>query len=205
MTDETRWERIDNAGMREEYDQRFRQLQEAGEDTAGEARFIDALLDRNSTVLDAGCGSGRLTAELNLRGHLCIGVDKDRELLHTARELHGPGHDFLHADLATLTPQWLQEGGCPSRYDLIAAIGNVLVFLAPGTELQVLQNFASLLADGGRLVTGFATDRAYSVEQFDAEAAAAGFVVERRFGTWQLGPFGTDSDWATTVLTLRTP
>lgn len=201
MIDETRWERNDNARMREQYDQRFRQLQEDGEDIAGEARFIDALLDRNSTVLDAGCGSGRLTAELNLRGHHCIGIDKDQALLHTARELHGPGHDFLYGDLATLTPQWLQEGGCPSRYDLIAAIGNVMVFLAPGSELQVLQNFASLLADGGRLVTGFATDRDYSVERFDADAAAAGFVVEHRFGTWQLEPFGAGSDWATTVLT----
>lgn len=201
MSDETRWERSDNATMREQYDQRFRQLQQDGEDIAGEARFIDALLDRQSTVLDAGCGSGRLTAELNLHGHLCIGVDKDEALLRTARELHGPGHDFLHADLASLTPQRLQADNCPSRYDLIAAIGNVMVFLAPGSELHVLRHFASLLASRGRLVTGFATDRDYSLAQFDSDAAAAGLVLEHRFATWQLGPFQADSEWATSVLT----
>ncbi|WP_026818266.1 class I SAM-dependent methyltransferase [Arthrobacter castelli] len=200
MSDETRWERSDNEGMRDQYDQRFRQLHAEGTDIAGEARFIDALLDRNSTVLDAGCGSGRLTAELNLRGHHCVGVDKDADLLRTARDLHGPGHDFVQADLLDLAPQWMEAGGCPARYDLIAAIGNVMVFLAPGSERQVLRNFASLLAAGGRLVTGFAAGHEYSVEQFDADAAAAGFALQHRFGTWQLGPYGRDSGWATSVL-----
>lgn len=200
MTEETRWERPEQAQMRQQYGERFRQLHETGGDVAGEARFIDALLDRESTVLDAGSGAGRLTAELNLRGHLCIGVDKDAELLQTARELHGSGHDFIHADLAHLTPEWLAGEGRPAHYDLIAAIGNVLVFMAPGSERQVLRNFASLLKDGGRLVTGFATDRDYSPEQFESDAADAGLVLQHRFATWQMEPYTDGADWATTVL-----
>lgn len=200
MTDETRWERPDHADIREQFEDRFRQMHTEGEDTAGEARFIDALLNRGSTVLDAGCGTGRLTSELNLRGHHCIGVDKDAQLLQAAKGMHGPGHDFLEADLVAVTPDWLASGGCPRSYDLIAAIGNVMVFLAPGSEAQVLRNFAALLKDDGVLVTGFATDRDYPLERFDADAAAAGFVVQHRFGTWQLAAHDDDADWATTVL-----
>ncbi|WP_026535142.1 class I SAM-dependent methyltransferase [Arthrobacter sp. H14] len=200
MTDETRWERPDHAGIRKQFEDRFRQMHDEGTDTAGEARFIDMLLDRGSTVLDAGCGTGRLTAELNLRGHLCIGVDKDPKLLKTAKELHGPGHDFLRSDLVDVTGEWLAAGGLPRTYDLIAAIGNVMAYLAPGSEIQVLRNFAALLTDGGRLVTGFAADRDYTLEQFDDDASAAGFRVEHRFGSWQLAAFDDDADWATTVL-----
>lgn len=200
MTDQTRWERPDHAAIREQFEDRFRQMHTDGTDTAGEARFIDTLLDRGSAVLDAGCGTGRLTAELNLRGHLCVGVDKDAGLLHTARETHGPGHDFLEADLVNVTGESLASAGLPRTYDLIAAIGNVMVFLAPGSERQVLRNFAALLKDDGRLVTGFATDRDYTLDNFDADAGAAGFVVEHRFGTWQLAPHDDDAGWATTVL-----
>ena len=39
-----------------------------GTDLAGEARFLDTLLDRGSRVLDAGCGTGRVSAALHERG-----------------------------------------------------------------------------------------------------------------------------------------
>lgn len=192
------------AEFRGGYESRFRKMHEDATDHSGEARLIDALLNRGATVLDAGSGMGRLTAELNLRGHYCIGVDKDRQLVNASRELHGPGHDFIEADLAELDSQRLASAGWPASYDLIAAIGNVLVYLAPGSEAQVLRNFAALLSKGGRLVTGFATDREYSLAQFDDDAAAAGFTIAHRFATWQLDAFESDSDWATTVLVKTT-
>ena len=53
---------------------------------------------------------------------------------------------------------------------------------------------------GGRIVTGFATDRDYTVPDLDRDAAAVGLTVEHRFATWHLDPWSTSADWAVTVL-----
>src|SRR5690625_5706700 len=41
------------------YISRFRNKAEIGEDLAGEARLVDAMVERKSRILDAGCGTGR--------------------------------------------------------------------------------------------------------------------------------------------------
>ena len=46
------------------YVKRFRRLAADGVDIVGEGRTVDAMIDRRSRVLDAGCGSGRLSAAL---------------------------------------------------------------------------------------------------------------------------------------------
>ena len=46
------------------YVDRFKRLAAEGVDLAGEARLIDALVAPGSHILDAGCGSGRVGAEL---------------------------------------------------------------------------------------------------------------------------------------------
>ena len=48
-------------------------------------------------------------------------------------------------------------------------------------------------------VTGFATDREYTVDMLDEDLAAVGFVLEHRFATWDLRPWRADADWAVTV------
>ncbi len=56
------------------------------------------------TVVDAGCGSGRVSAELLARlpdGHL-IAVDGSEAMIAKARERLGEGVDYLVADLAEL-------------------------------------------------------------------------------------------------------
>lgn len=42
------------------YIERFRAMARAGDDLAGEARFVDAMAPRGARILDAGCGPGRL-------------------------------------------------------------------------------------------------------------------------------------------------
>ena len=42
------------------YVERFRSMAAAGDDLAGEARFVDAMAARGPRVLDAGCGPIRL-------------------------------------------------------------------------------------------------------------------------------------------------
>src|ERR1700722_15953327 len=82
------------------YIDRFERLAAQGVDLAGEARLIDALVVPGSRVLDAGCGTGRVAAELAARGHVVVGVDIDPALIAVASE--HPGPTWLVADLVDL-------------------------------------------------------------------------------------------------------
>jgi SAM-dependent methyltransferase len=174
------------------YIERFRRLAAAGDDLDGEARFVDAMVARGSRILDAGCGPGRVGAALQARGHTVVGVDVDAALIEAARADH-PGPRWLVADLASLE---LDE----APFDLAVLAGNVLVFVAPGSEGTVLERVAAQVRPDGAVVTGFATDRDYGVADLDRDAEAAGLVVEHRFATWDLRPWRPDAGWAVTVL-----
>ena len=196
----TRWETHHTRESWQEYKERFAKLFETGADVEGEARFLDALLDRGSAVMDAGCGTGRIAAALHRMGHRAVGVDKDAGLIEVAVGRY-PGVPYLVADLYDVTSAHLAEAGAPTKYDVIALPGNVLVYVAPGTERQVLANLAGLLRPGGALVAGFATDREYGPDVLGADAEALGLTVEHRFATWQLAPFVPgESGWIVAVL-----
>src|SRR5215207_5999851 len=57
------------------YDQRFERLAAAGHDIHGEASFVAGY--EPGTVLDAGCGTGRVAIELARRGIRTVGIDLD--------------------------------------------------------------------------------------------------------------------------------
>ncbi|WP_111766905.1 class I SAM-dependent methyltransferase [Nakamurella deserti] len=195
----TRWQ-TETVGERwTGYRERFAELVASGADLDGEARLLDAMLPRGAAVLDAGCGTGRVTDALRRRGHRAVGVDRDEGLLAAARAWY-PGSSYVAADLLTLTPDLLAAAGAPTAFDLVALPGNVLVYLAPGTERQVLAVLRGLLRPAGRIVAGFATDRDYRVDALDVDAAALGLTVEHRFATWDLVPWTADADWCVTVL-----
>jgi 2-polyprenyl-3-methyl-5-hydroxy-6-metoxy-1,4-benzoquinol methylase len=65
------------------YDARYERRAAAGEDVHGEAEFV--LRFAPASVLDAGCGTGRVGRELARRGIDVVGVDIDPEMLDTAR------------------------------------------------------------------------------------------------------------------------
>lgn len=187
----SRWLEETGGTSGEAYDARFAALAAAGKDLHGEARYVDALLPRGAAVLDAGCGTGRVAGELARRGHDVLGIDSDASMLDVARR--STGVRWALADLATL--------GLPERFDLIVAAGNVMVFLAPGTEAQVVQALARHLAPGGLLVSGWRTDR-LAVPTYDAWVAAARLVPVARHATWEGEPWAEGADWcvATDVL-----
>jgi hypothetical protein len=97
------------------------------------------------------------------------------------------------ADLADLT---LDE----EPFDAAVLAGNVLVFVTPGSEQQVLERVATHVRPDGVVITGFHTNRDYHLADFDRDWAAAGLVLEHRFATWDLRPWREDADWAVTVL-----
>lgn len=193
----TRWAALD-AAQRSRYADRFTAFHEAGTDLDGEARLIDAMAGRESTILDAGCGLGRVASALADRGHRVLGVDADADLLALGHAQH-PGIDLLHRDLLELRTEELVAAGHPGAFDLIVCAGNVMVFLAPGTEARAVAALAALLVPGGRLVCGFALDRGYPPDQLDADASAAGLVPEQRFASWHLDPWSPESDWLVAV------
>jgi len=198
MRQPTRWEQIgqQNPDRSAWYVERFRTMAAEGADLAGEARMIDAMVPRGSRVLDAGCGPGRVGGELALRGHTVVGVDVDPLLVEAARADHPEG-DWHVGDLAELD---LPAVGVAEAFDVAVMAGNVLTFVAPGTEAEVLRRIRAHLTPGGRLVVGFGAGRGYAFEALDADAAAAGFVVQHRFATWDLRPFGPDADFLVAVL-----
>jgi SAM-dependent methyltransferase len=164
----------------DEYQRRFDALAAAGHDVHGEATFVRAYEPRS--VLDAGCGTGRVAIELARHGIEVIGVDVDAEMLNSARR-QAPELDWRLADLADVDL---------GRHDLdvVVLAGNVLLFVAPGTEASVLRNLAGALRTGGRLVAGFQLQPGrYGLETLDRDAAAAGLELESRWATWDRDPF----------------
>jgi SAM-dependent methyltransferase len=194
----TRWELTVVGAKWDWYVDRFDRQYREGADLEGEARFIDMMAARSSTVLDGGCGTGRVSGALHRMGHRVVGIDRDAGLIDLARRRY-PGPPFVVSDLL-LAPNALAAAGESTSFDIVALPGNVMVYLAPGTERDVLRVMAGLLVPGGRLVTGFHTDRHYRVDALDADAAAVGLVVEHRFATWHLDPWTSEADWAVTVL-----
>lgn len=192
----TRWETDTAEGHSDWYVERFRRMAAEGADLEGEARLVDAMVPRGARVLDAGCGPGRVGAALHARGHTVVGVDVDPVLVEAARHDH-PGPTWLVGDLAHLD---LAASGQTEPFDAAVLAGNVMVFLAPGTEAEVLRRVAAHVAPGGPVLVGFHTNRALSLADFDAAVAEAGLRVEHRFATWDLVAWHDGADFAVSVL-----
>jgi SAM-dependent methyltransferase len=196
MARPTRWVTDTKDGHSEWYIERFRKMEADGADLVGEGRLVDAMVRRNARILDAGCGPGRVGAYLHAVGHDVVGVDADPKLI-AAAEVDHPGPNWLVADLSELD---LTAQGEPDPFDAIVLAGNVMVFLAPGTETEVLRRAGAHLADDGFVVTGFHTGRELDLAVFDEAIEVGGLRIEHRFATWDLRAWHREADFAVTVL-----
>jgi SAM-dependent methyltransferase len=189
----TRWQRS-AAPRGDDYDARWRSLEASGHSIHGEADLISALLAESggSSVLDAGCGTGRVGIELARRGVRVTGIDADADMLAAAR-IKAPDIDWHEGDLSD--PHAVPNGS----FDIVVLAGNVMIFLDPGTEEQVLANLVDRLAPGGLLVSGFSLrPDQLSCAGYDAMASAAGLALVARWATWDRHPFA-DGDYAVSV------
>ena len=198
MVEPSRWilKVEENPDHSKNYIQRFIDMEAEGRDLHGEARFIDAMVERNSRILDAGCGPGRVGRRLAEVGHEVVGVDVDPVLIDAAIDAH-PDATWLCRDLALLD---LPSDGIDEGFDVIFSAGNVMTFLAASTRRQVLANIAAHLEPGGRFVAGFQAGREYDFDDFFDDAASAGLTQEVKLSTWDLRPFTDDSEFLVAIL-----
>jgi SAM-dependent methyltransferase len=174
----------------DEFHRRWERMEAEGKAPHGEADFITGYAP--ASVLDAGCGMGRVAIELGRRGVDVDGTDLDDDLLAYARH-DAPHLTWVHGDLVTVQ--------LPRRYDLVAMPGNVMIFCRADDRAPIVANMARHLLPGGRLVAGFSLDRrpdGLTLAEYDAACTAAGLALVERFATWERAPYD-DGDYALSV------
>ena len=175
-----------------DYDAPYFKRAQAGQDIHGEANLVEALLneyrpnDNNLpyTVLDAGCGTGRVAIELNKRGCEVVGVDLDEVMLTQAKS-KAPDLTWLQDDLHQITLK--------QSFDAIVMAGNVMIYLTPNTEMAVLTNMAKHLKPGGLLIVAFElTPKTWTnltLNGYESLALSVGLSQLARWSTWDQKPW----------------
>ena len=181
----------------DDYDAQFQALAQAGEDVHGEAHFVVSL--GVASVLDAGCGTGRVAIELARRGIDAVGVDLDATMLAVALR-KAPHLQWYAGDITTIALTMPEAPARRRLFDAIVLAGNVMIFLAPGSEAAAVANLARHLAPGGALVAGFQLlPGGLTLAHYDACAAQAGLVLAERWATWDRQAWSPTSAYAVSV------
>jgi SAM-dependent methyltransferase len=185
-----RWSQWRAVNDLEEYYSRWRRLEATGVSPHGETDFIESL--HPSSVLDAGCGMGRVAIELARRGIDVVGVDLDDDLLDFARR-SDPSLRWIHDDLATMRLE--------RRFGLVAMTGNVMVFCRPNDRAGIIRTCAAHLEPSGLLVAGFqleSADDSLRLVEYDDMCTGSGLELTERWSTWDREPFRA-GDYAVSV------
>ena len=183
----SRWWEIGGTARSDVYDDRWRRMEERGEWVHGEADLVSWF--EPGSVLDAGCGTGRVAIELDRRGIDVVGVDLDTRMLDEARS-KAPHVPWILGDLTDVEITAPGAAGGRREFDLIVLAGNVMVFVEVGTEAAIVANMARHLGPGGRLVSGFRLGLSpLTFYDYDRFAGNAGLELEHRWTTWDREPY----------------
>jgi SAM-dependent methyltransferase len=172
----------------DDYQRRFDDLAASGVDVHGEADLIESL--HPQSVLDAGCGTGRVAIELARRGIEVVGVDAEPSMIAAARR-RAPALSWIVADLVGLD--------LGRRFDIVVLAGNVPLFTRPGTQGPLVAGCSQHVAAGGALVSGFQLGRGYELSAYDEHCTAAGLVLEDRWSTWDRTPWSPGDTYAVSI------
>ncbi len=174
----------------DDYQRRFDAIAASGDDVHGEAAFVRRLDPAPTSVLDAGCGTGRVAIELARHGIEVVGVDADASMLATART-RAPELTWVEHDVATVDLERV--------FDVVVMAGNVPLFTPEGTRPQLVAGCARHVAPTGMLVAGFQLGRGYDVVDYDDDCAAVGLEPRGRYATWNAEPFPGDGGYVVSV------
>ncbi|MFC2086570.1 class I SAM-dependent methyltransferase [Bacteroidota bacterium] len=119
--------------------------------TIGECDFIEQEInyDRDTCILDLGCGTGRHTIELTKRGYKVTGIDLSESMLKKAKEKASQENlniDFQQQDARKLS---------------FHEVFNLVIMLCEGAfplmetdemNFQILENASKALRDKGKLI-----------------------------------------------------
>ena len=170
------------------YDERWARMAQAGENPHGEADLVASY--RPASVLDGGCGTGRVAIELDRRGIAVVGVDPDPDMIAAARA-KAPGIHWVQCGL--------EELALDLRVDVIVLAGNVIPYAAAAVRPALVASCAGHLAPDGRLVAGFSLRPGWpTLADHDEWCTGAGLGLEERFATWGREPY-TGGDYAVSV------
>jgi ubiquinone/menaquinone biosynthesis C-methylase UbiE len=129
-------------------------------------------------ILDAGCGSGPISAALRDRGAIVTGLDSSTKMLELARQRLGDGADLHLADLGSPLP--FPDG---AFNDVIAALvlHHLEDWTAPLAELQ------RVLTPGGRLI--MAVDHPFATQEMQRLAGRETdyFATYKHAAEWTFG------------------
>ena len=170
------------------YQSRFDALARQGLDVHGEADLVASY--HPDSVLDAGCGTGRVAIELARRGIDVVGVDRDESMLAEAGRL-GPGLEWIRADLAELD--------LGRVFGLVVLAGTVPLFTPPADRESMVRACARHVAPGGRLVAGFQLDRGFDLAAYDTACSAEDLEAAERWSAWDRAPFSPGDGYAVSV------
>jgi SAM-dependent methyltransferase len=173
----------------DEYDERWRRMEAAGQNPHGEADFVCTFAP--ASVLDGGCGTGRVGIELAARGIEVVGVDRDHDLLERARA-KAPHVRWHLADLAELD--------LGREFAVVVLAGNVVPYVESSRRPAAVAACAHHLLPGGRLVAGFQLRAGWPpLEEYDRWCADAGLVPDARYASWDKQPFEAPGTYVVAV------
>lgn len=172
-----------------DYDERWRRIAATGANAHGEADLVFSYGPHS--VLDAGCGTGRVAIELARRGLAVVGTDLDPDMIGLARA-KAPALTWVHADLSELD--------LATRFDAIVLAGNVMPYIARDRRRAAVVACARHLMPGGRLIAGFQLQPGWpTVTDYDRWCESTGLALEARYATWDRQPSTDSNSYAVSV------
>jgi SAM-dependent methyltransferase len=163
--------------MREEPNAYSRQWFECFHQNIGEARTVRetafichcAPQPQFTMLADLCCGMGRHARALSSRGYSVTGVDRDADVIATARELAG-GPRYVHADVR----DYQAESG---SFDIAILMSQSFGHFDATTNRDVLRRLAASVREGGRVLLDLWNPGFFATHQGEREFELPGGVV----------------------------
>jgi len=119
----------------------------------GESLLDDLAPQAGELVLDIGCGTGHLTAQIAQRGATVLGIDADPQMIDQAQH-HYPDSQSANSQSTNLRFEWADARYFQTPYPFDAVFSNAVLHWIKEPD-TVLQGIGRSLKPGGRFVAEF--------------------------------------------------